>query len=83
MNRTDDINQYSKADPFEEYERASDPSKRELSYLWQTAIGLQAVDGLKVSDISQITEGSRLTIVMRDGKVTFTASNIAAERKEQ
>ena len=50
MNRTDDINQYSKADPFEEYERASDPSKRELSYLWQTAIGLQAVDGLETSD---------------------------------
>lgn len=50
MNRTNDINQYSKADPFEEYERASDPSKRELSYLWQTAIGLQAVDGLETSD---------------------------------
>ena len=50
MNRTNDIKQYPEADPFEEYKRASDPSKRELSYLWQTAIGLQAVDGLETSD---------------------------------
>ena len=50
MNRTNDIKQYPEADPFEEYTRASDPSKRELSYLWQTAIGLQAVDGLETSD---------------------------------
>lgn len=37
-------------DPFEEYEHESDPSKRERLYAWQTAIGLQAVDGLKTSD---------------------------------
>ena len=37
-------------DPFEEYERESDPSKRERSYAWYTAIGLQAVDGLETSD---------------------------------
>ena len=34
-------------DPFEEYQRESDPSKRERSYAWHTAIGLQAVDGLE------------------------------------
>lgn len=37
-------------DPFEEYRRESDPDKRERSYAWQTAIGLQAVDGLETSD---------------------------------
>ena len=39
-----------KHDPFEEYYRQSEPSKRESAYYWQTAIGLQAVDGLEVSD---------------------------------
>ena len=38
------------SDPFEEYQRESDPSKRERSYAWHTAIGLQAVDGLVTSD---------------------------------
>ncbi len=37
-------------DPFEEYQRESDPSKRERSYAWHTAIGLQAVDGLETSE---------------------------------
>ena len=37
-------------DPFEEYSREADPDKRERSYAWQTAIGLQAVDGLETSD---------------------------------
>ena len=35
---------------FEEYLRASEPHKQERAYNWRTAIGLQAVDGLKVSD---------------------------------
>lgn len=33
-------------DPFEEYIREGEPSKCESAYYWQTAIGLQAVDGL-------------------------------------
>lgn len=37
-------------DPFEEYQKAADPSKRERGYAWHTAIGLQAVDGLTPSD---------------------------------
>ena len=36
-------------DPFEEYIREAEPSKRETVYYWQTAIGLQAVDGLETS----------------------------------
>ena len=35
---------------FDEYIKGSNPSRREKSYAWQTAIGLQNVDGLKPSD---------------------------------
>jgi hypothetical protein len=35
---------------FEEYIQHSDPEKREKAFAWRTAIGLQAVDGLKTSD---------------------------------
>ena len=35
---------------FEEYIRQSESHKREKGYAWQTAIGLQAVDGLKPSE---------------------------------
>ena len=36
-------------DPFEEYLRESEPDKAHKGYAWSTAIGLQAVDGLKPS----------------------------------
>ena len=36
-------------DPFKEYLRESEPNKAYKSYAWSTAIGLQAVDGLKPS----------------------------------
>ena len=35
---------------FEAYERVAEPHKREKASVWRTAIGLQDVDGLKVSD---------------------------------
>lgn len=35
---------------FEQYIRQGEPNKQERAYAWQTAIGLQAVDGLKTSD---------------------------------
>ena len=35
---------------FDEYIQQGEPQKRERGYAWQTAIGLQAVDGLKPSD---------------------------------
>ena len=34
---------------FDEYIRQGEPTQREKAGYWQTAIGLQAVDGLKVS----------------------------------
>ena len=35
---------------FDEYIRQGEPDKKEKASIWQTAIGLQAVDGLKTSD---------------------------------
>ena len=35
---------------FEQYIRETEPHRREKGEAWQTAIGLQAVDGLKPSD---------------------------------
>ena len=35
---------------FDEYIRQGEPDKKEKAYIWRTAIGLQAVDGLKTSD---------------------------------
>ena len=35
---------------FDEYIRQGEPEQREKASIWQTAIGLQAVDGLKTSD---------------------------------
>ncbi len=40
---------------FDEYIRQGEPDKREKAGYWQTAIGLQAVDGLKVSNYLQDT----------------------------
>ena len=40
---------------FDEYIRQGEPSQREKAGYWQTAIGLQAVDGLKVSRYLQNT----------------------------
>ena len=35
---------------FDEYIRQGEPQKKERAEAWHVAIGLQAVDGLKVSD---------------------------------
>ena len=39
-----------KTDPFKEYIKQTEPNKRDKGYAWQTAIGLQAVDGLRPSE---------------------------------
>ena len=36
-------------DPFKEYIKETEPEKRDKGYAWNTAIGLQAVDGLRPS----------------------------------
>ena len=42
-------NKYSPSD-FDEYIRQGEPDTQQKAYNWQTAIGLQAVDGLRTSD---------------------------------
>ena len=44
------MSQKEKYIDFDEYIRQGEPDKREKASIWQTAIGLQAVDGLKTSD---------------------------------
>ena len=43
--------------------------------------GIILKDGVKVTAIEQIEEGSRIAIMMCDGKVTFTATAVTAEKK--
>ena len=40
---------------FEEYIRQTEPDRRQRAYIWRTAIGLQAVDGLSTSDYLKCT----------------------------
>lgn len=56
-----------KKDPFEEYIRQSEPSKRELGYAWYTAMGLQAVDGLETSDYLRNTARKNI-----EGEISIT-----------
>jgi hypothetical protein len=51
---------------FDEYIRQTDPHRREKGYAWQTAIGLQAVDGLKPSNY--LIETARRDI---EGEITI------------
>lgn len=51
---------------FEEYIRQGEQQKREKDYAWQTAIGLQVVDGLKPS--AYLIETARKDI---EGKITI------------
>lgn len=53
-------------DPFKEYILESNPTKKELGYLWYTAIGLQKVDGLETSDYLK-----SVAIDNIDGNITF------------
>ena len=49
-NMTEENNKKKAEINFDEYIRQGEPDKKEKAYIWQTAIGLQAVDGLKTSD---------------------------------
>ena len=51
---------------FDEYIRQGEPSRREAAYAWSTAIGLQAVDGLKTSEYLQETARKNI-----EGEITI------------
>ena len=53
-------------DPFKQYLRESEPDKASKGYVWNTAIGLQAVDGLKPSQYLIDTAISNI-----EGKITL------------
>ncbi len=57
-------------DPFKEYIRESEPDKRDKGYVWHTAIGLQAVDGLKTSEYL-----ARTAIRNIEGEISFEEAN--------
>lgn len=57
-------------DIFEEYLREKEPQKKEKGYAWHTAIGLQAVDGLKTSDYLINTAKKNI-----EGDITFEEAN--------
>ena len=57
-------------DPFKEYIRESEPDKRDKWYVWHTAIGLQAVDGLKTSEYL-----ARTAIRNIEGEISFEEAN--------
>ena len=61
-------------DPFEEYLREADPSKRERSYAWDTAIGLQAVDGLETSAYLKETAVKNI-----EGEITISEAQALIE----
>jgi len=63
MNEKDAEEQYIN---FDEYIRQGEPSRREAAYAWSTAIGLQAVDGLKTSEY--LHETARKNI---EGEITI------------
>ncbi len=59
-----------KKDPFKEYIKESEPDKRDKGYAWHTAIGLQAVDGLKTSDYLIDTATRNI-----EGEISFDEAN--------
>ena len=65
-------------DPFKEYIRKSEPDKREKGYAWHTAIGLQAVDGLKTSEYLKYTAVRNI-----EGEISFDEANKLLQLKKQ
>ena len=57
-------------DPFKEYIKESEPAKRDKSYAWHTAIGLQAVDGLRTSEYLERTAVRNI-----EGEISFEEAN--------
>lgn len=61
-------------DVFYSYREEKDPVKRERSYAWHTAVGLQAVDGLRTSDFLKETAVKNI-----EGEITVDEALAAVE----
>jgi fido (protein-threonine AMPylation protein) len=57
-------------DPFKEYIKEPEPARRDKGYAWHTAIGLQAVDGLKTSEYLVHTAVRNI-----EGEISFEEAN--------
>ena len=57
-------------DPFSKYIQHVEPNQKELGYAWYTAIGLQAVDGLKTSEYLRQTALDNI-----EGKISLPEAN--------
>ncbi len=58
-------------DPFKEYIRETEPAKRDKGCAWQTAVGLQAVDGLKPSEYLLHTAVRNI-----EGEISFSEAEL-------
>ena len=74
MKNKDNNDLVDNKDPFEEYHRETDPDKRERSYAWHTAIGLQAVDGLETSEYLKKTAVKNI-----EGEITISEAQALIE----
>lgn len=62
------------SDPFKEYFKETEPDRRSKGYAWHTAIGLQAVDGLKTSEYLLRTAVRNI-----EGEITFEEADAFLE----
>jgi fido (protein-threonine AMPylation protein) len=68
------ICEVNKLNEFEEYEKQGEPEQKEKSIIWQTAIGLQEVDGLKPSNYLIETAKSNI-----EGDITIEEAKVRIE----
>ena len=70
-------------DPFKEYSREKDPTKRDLASYWRTAIGLQQVDGLTPSPYLVETAKGNIEGKVSLREVYDRLEGYYAERREE
>lgn len=58
--------------------QGADPSR-----ILDRGYGIVTICGQKVTDISSVSDGVRLTIMMKDGKVSLTAKDVVIEKKTE
>ena len=58
--------------------QGADPSR-----ILERGYGIVTIGGQKVTDIASVSDGVRLTIMMKDGKVSLTAKDVIIEKKTE
>ena len=72
-------------DPFKEYIKQSEPTKKDKGYAWSTAIGLQAVDGLEPSEhlVKTAIENIEGYITMEDAEKRINSYYETTAKREE